>query len=93
MSIQATPDIESEPAVLETPCALTMCFSRQNTAGNDTFLCWVLEFLNTSTPGLIAAFGNVSHYFSVTRDDDLFLLCKFRLVYWKFYEGKRVFWR
>lgn len=46
----------------------------QNTAANDTFLCWVLEFLNTGAARLIAAFGNALCYLSVTSDDDFFLL-------------------
>lgn len=76
LRLWARPEIESEPAALEIhmpKCHYTV-FYRQNTAANDTFLCWVLEFLNTGASGLIAAFGNASCYLSVTSDNDLCLL-------------------
>lgn len=71
---------------------LQCTFFRQNTSGNNTFLSWVLEFLRIAIPGLIAVFGNALCYLSVETDDDLFLLCKLELVYWKFYEGRRGLW-
>lgn len=49
-------------------------------SGNNTFLSWLLEFLNSAAPGLIAVFGNALCYLSVKTDDDLFLLCKFEFI-------------